>query len=158
MLKRCVPFLLLLSVVVSCSKDKLNTKPSLKFKNINGSEFVAASTVNITLDYTDKEGDLGNGTITYIRNRTNLKPITDPASNDKADSITSPLPDFPNTTTGEISLLIPGTFLDEDPLPANDSAHASLYNDTMVFKIFVRDVQGNASDTVTTPQVIQRSF
>lgn len=158
MLKRYLSFLLLLSIVVSCSKDKANTKPSIKFKNINGSEFLPGSTVNITLEYTDKEGDLGNGTLTYVRNRTNLKPITDPASNDKADTSTTTLPDFPNTTTGEISVLIPYTFLDEDPLPSNDSAHASLYNDTMVFKIFVTDVQGNKSDTIVTPQVIQRSF
>lgn len=157
MLKRYLPFLLL-SIVVSCTKDKANTKPSIKFKNINGSEFVPGSTVNIGLQFTDKEGDLGNGTLTYIRDRTNLKPITDPASNDKADSITTTLPDFPKSTTGDLSVLIPYAFLDEDPLPSNDSAHASLYNDTMVFKIFVTDIQGNSSDTIITPQIIQRSF
>jgi hypothetical protein len=158
MLKRYLPFLLLLSVIVSCSKDKPNTKPSLKFKSINGNEFFPGSQVNIALEFTDKEGDLGNGKLTYIRERTNLKPITDPASNDKADSINTVLPEFPNTTSGEINLLIDYNFLDEDPLPANDSANASLYNDTMVFKIFVTDVQGNMSDTIISPQIIQRSF
>lgn len=158
MLRRLFPFLLLLTVLVSCSKDKPSTKPSIKFKSINGTDFLAESVVNISLDYTDKEGDLGNGIITYIRDRINLKPITDPASNDKADTIQSALPDFPKTSTGEITLRIPGSFLDEDPLPQNDSANASIYNDTVVFKIFVQDVAGNVSDTITTPEVVQRAF
>ncbi len=64
MLKRYLPVLLLLSVVVSCTKDKASTKPSLKFKSINGSEFFPGSTVNIDLTFTDKEGDLGNGSLT----------------------------------------------------------------------------------------------
>jgi len=158
MLKRYLPFLLLLSVMVACSKDTLNTKPSLKFKSINGSDFFPGSTINITLEFTDKEGDLSQGTVTYLRNRLNLKPITDPGSNDKADSITSPLPNFPKVTSGEINVLIPYDFLNEDPLPPADSANASKYNDTMVFKIFVTDVAGNSSDTITTPQIIQREF
>jgi hypothetical protein len=158
MLRRLFPFLVLLTVLVSCSKDKPSTKPSIKFKSINGTDFLAEMVVNISLEYTDKEGDLGNGIITYIRDRVNLKPITDPASNDKADTIQSALPDFPKTSTGEITLRIPGSFLDEDPLPQNDSANASIYNDTVVFKIFVQDIAGNVSDTITTPEVVQRAF
>jgi hypothetical protein len=158
MLKRYLPLLLLLTVSVSCSKDKLGTKPSIKFKSINGTDFLAQSTVNINLEFTDKEGDLGGGLITYIRNRINIKPIQDPASNDKTDTIPLVLPDFPEKSTGDITIRIDGGFLDEDPLPGNDSANASKYNDTIVFKIFVTDLAGNVSDTVTTPQVVQRSF
>lgn len=144
--------------VVSCTKDKANTKPSLKFKSINGSEFFPNSTVNITLGFTDKEGDLSNGTLTYIRNRLNSKPIADPGSNDKIDTIFTQLPEFPKSTTGDVTVNIPYQFLDEDPLPPTDSANASLYNDTMVFKISVTDVAGNSSDTITTPEIIQRAF
>jgi hypothetical protein len=155
MLKRYGPFLLLLTVFVACSKGKLNTNPSIKFKTINGTDFFPGSTVNITLDYTDKEGDLGNGTLTYIRNRTNTKPISDPASNDKIDTVHTPLPDFPKTTTGEISVLIPYSFLDEDPI--TDTSNPSRFNDTMFFKILVRDVAGNVSDTVISPTIVQRT-
>jgi hypothetical protein len=143
---------------VSCSKDKPSTKPSIKFKSINGTDFLAQSVVNISLEYTDKEGDLGNGVVTYIRDRINIKPIADPASNNKPDTVRSPLPDFPKTSTGEITILVEGSFLDEDQLPPNDSANASLYNDTVVFKIYVQDVAGNVSDTITTPEVVQRAF
>jgi hypothetical protein len=160
MLKRYLPFVMLFSVVVSCTKDKANTKPLLKFKNINGSEFFPGSTVNITLTYTDKEGDLGNGVLTYIRNRTNVKPIANSSSNDLIDTVNSQLPEFPNTKTGELNVLIPYAFLDEDPLPstAYDSLHPNPFNDSSVFKIFVTDAQGNKSDTIITPQIVQRPF
>jgi len=158
MLKRYLPLILLLSLVVSCSKDKLNTKPSLSFKSINGNEFFPGGKVNITLSYTDKEGDLSKGVLTYIRNRLNTRPITDPASNKLIDTVNSQLPEFPKSATGEMNVLISYNFLNEEPLPINDSANASRYNDTMVFKIFVKDVAGNVSDTVTTPQIVQRAF
>ena len=99
----------------------------------------------MTIEYDDKEGDLGGGTITYVRDRLNIIPIQDAASNDKADTIRSQLPEFPKTSTGEMEIRVPGLFLQEDP----DR------NDTMEFKIYVQDVAGNVSDTITTPIVVQ---
>ncbi len=145
MIKRYLPFLLLFSVVVSCSKGKLETRPSIKIKSINGNTFLPGQDMLVTLEYDDKEGDLGGGLITYIRNRLNIRPITDPSSNDRVDTIANVIPDFPKTSTGDIELLIPGFSLDEDPFD----------NDTMVFKIFVTDVAGNVSDTVTTEQIVE---
>lgn len=152
MLKRYFPFLLIGFIIVACTKGKLESRPSIKLKKLNGNVFVLDSTtffipdLVMTITYDDKEGDLGNGVITYIRNRLNIKPIENPSSNDKTDTIRSMIPDFPKTSTGDIEITFPGSFLIEDPRE----------NDTMNFKIFVQDVAGNISDTITTPVIVQR--
>jgi len=152
MLKRYLPFLLLVLTAVACDKGKLDSVPTIAFKNINGTEFpmdpntATVPDLMMTVEYRDKEGDLGGGLITYIRNRLNIDPIENPAANDKIDTIRSILPEFPKTSTGEIQILVPGSFLVEDP---ND-------NDTMTFSIFVQDVAGNTSDTIVSPMVVQR--
>jgi hypothetical protein len=146
MLKRYLPLIIIIAGIVACSKDKLNTRPSIEIKNINTTEVLPGQQLVINLNYKDKEGDLGNGIITYIRNRLNVKPIPDAPSNDKADTTRSPLPDFPKTTSGEIELKIDGTFMSEDPFE----------NDTMNFQIYVTDVAGNSSDTLNTGVVVDK--
>lgn len=151
MLRKCVPFLLAVVVFAACSKDKLETKPTIELKSLNGTEFVFDPMLGVpdlimTFEFRDKEGDLGGGTVTYIRNRTNADPISNPAANDKIDTVRAPLPNFPKSTTGEFEIKFPGPFLIEDP---DD-------NDTMFFKVLVQDVAGNVSDTVVTPTVVQR--
>jgi hypothetical protein len=146
MLKRYVPFLLLATVLVACDKNKLETTPVIEIKNINTTEVLPGQELVITLLYKDKEGDLGGGLITYIRNRLNSKPISDPASNDKADTVQRILPNFPKTTSGDIELKIDNAFMTEDPFE----------NDTMIFKIFVVDAANNVSDTIVTGTVIDR--
>src|ERR1700712_4753647 len=108
MLKRYVPFLAMVALVISCSKDKLSTKPSIEVKSINGTEFTPQQEVLITLSFKDKEGDLGTGTLTYIRNRLN---VFYPVINNLVDSVTYALPEFPKTTSGDIKLTIPAGFL-----------------------------------------------
>src|SRR5688572_19019239 len=40
MLKRCFPFILVVAIVAGCGKDKLETKPTIELKKLNGTEFV----------------------------------------------------------------------------------------------------------------------
>lgn len=146
MLKRYLPLIIVVSGIVACGKDKLNTKPSIEIKNISSTEILPGEQLIINLNYTDKEGDLGGGQLTYIRNRLNIKPIPDAPSNDKTDTIDRPLPDFPKTTSGEIELKIDGAFMSEDPFE----------NDTMFFRIFVKDSGGNVSDTLNTGTIVEK--
>lgn len=146
-----MPAVLLTGLCCACTKGTPETRPSIEIKEINATEFVSGGGIpigdlRITLEFQDKEGDLGGGIVTYVRQRTNIKPITDAASNDKVDTIRNTIPEFPKSTIGDIQLLVPGTFLSEDPFE----------NDTMVFKIFVQDLAGNISDTVTTPSIVER--
>ena len=146
MLKRYLPLIMVLAVFVACDKNKLNTRPSIEIKHVNTTDVLPGQQLVININFKDKEGDVGNGVITYVRERLNIKPIQDPASNDKADTTRSILPDFPKTTSGEIELKIDGTFMSEDPFE----------NDTMNFKIFVTDVGGNTSDTLTVGPVVDK--
>jgi len=146
MVKRYLPVIIVLLVLVACGKNKLNTRPSIEIKNVNTTDVLPGQQLVIDLNYKDKEGDLGGGLITYVRERLNIKPIQDPQSNDKADTTRSILPDFPKTTSGEIELKIDGTYMSEDPFE----------NDTMNFKIYVTDVAGNTSDTFVVGPVVDK--
>jgi len=145
MVKRTLTFLSL-ALVFACSKDTLETKPTIKVKKVNSTQIVQGSLLRITVEFSDKEGDLGAGELTYVRNRLNIRPV--PGAFDKADTARYPLPEFPNRETGEIDVDIPYDFMDEDP---ND-------NDTMSFKLMVIDRAGNKSDTITTGQVVAMPF
>jgi hypothetical protein len=135
-----------LAFLLACDKDKLETKPSITIKSINGNEIPPGANLEIVLEFADKEGDLNQGQIVYVRERLNLKPIADPNSNDKVDTVRNALPDFPEKSRGEIKLTIPYDFLTEDPFD----------NDTMQFKIAVQDLGGNASDTIVTEKIVAR--
>jgi hypothetical protein len=138
-----------LVVLIACSKDKFQTKPSIEVKSLSTKEVPAPNgTMNLRLTFTDKEGDLGNGVLTYIRVRTNVTPIPNPGTYDKIDTIRTPIPEFPAKNKGEIDILFDYNFMDEDPNR----------NDTMFFKITVMDLGGNSSDTISTPLVVARQL
>ncbi len=142
MLKRYSFLLLVVTLAFACSKDKLETKPSITLKSVNSTEIYSGMDLVILLEYRDKEGDLGNGLLTYLPERLN---IFYPIINPQPDSVGYTLPDFPKTSEGEIQVVIPGNFLNENPN----------YNDTVRFHIVVTDLAGNVSDTLTTPVIVQ---
>ena len=135
-----------LITILACGKDTLETRPTIKLKNVNADEIGPNSILQLFVEYSDKEGDLGQGQVTYVRNRTNIKPIPNPGANDKVDTVRYQLPAFSDKTTGEIQVNIPYNFLDEDP---DD-------NDSMILRIVVQDVQGNISDTIQTGRIVAR--
>ena len=135
--------------ILGCHKNSFQTRPTIRIKDINTTEVPAPSgTLRITLECTDKEGDEGGGDLTYIRVRTNSIPIPDPTNNDKADTAHATVPPFPKTDLVDMDLEIPYSFLDEDPGR----------NDTMYFKITLRDGGGNQSDTITTKSIVAKQF
>jgi hypothetical protein len=140
--------ILIICVLTACHKDKFQTKPTISVKDINSPEIPTGGTLRITLECTDKEGDEGNGLLTYIRVRTNGTPIPDPGNNDKADTAVATVPDFPSKDKVEMTLDIPYSFLDEDPG----------LNDTMYFRLTLRDRGNNQSDTISTVQIVAKQF
>ena len=147
-MKRVLFYSILVISLLSCDKDSFETKPTLEYKSANTDIVPQNSDLRVTLDYTDKEGDLGNGVLTYIRVRTNSTPIPDPGTFDKIDTIRTAIPEFPQKNKGEIDILFDYNFLDEDPNR----------NDSMFFRITVTDLAGNASDTIATPIVVARQL
>jgi len=140
--------ILIVCVLTACHKDKFQTKPTISVREINSPDVPIGGTLRITLECTDKEGDEGNGELTYIRVRTNSTPIPDPGNNDKADTAIAAVPDFPSKDKVEMTLDIPYSFLDEDPTR----------NDTMFFKLTLRDRGNNQSDTISTTQIVAKQF
>ncbi|MFY7651914.1 MAG: hypothetical protein ACOVQE_04400 [Chitinophagaceae bacterium] len=57
---RKISLLLVIAVVlsVSCNKDAYTSKPQLKFKEISATNIVLNSIFNISVEFTDKEGDI----------------------------------------------------------------------------------------------------
>ena len=128
--------------IMACSKDTFETTPTIKIKELSSEVILPNGNLEITLEYTDKEGDLGRGEVTYIRDRQNLKGPTQ----DIADTVHYPIPEFTPKNKGEIIVKVPYDFMDEDQ---ND-------NDTMVFRLSVIDFRGNKSDTVSTVNIIAK--
>ncbi len=150
-------YLILAAVLVigiaACNKDKAATKPKIKISEFTPTEVSSGGTLFTELEFTDKEGDLGQGQLTYIRVRTNKVPIPNPSVNDKIDTFRFALPSFDNKSNGFIQFNVPYSVLDEaPPLPG----HTESYPDTMYFRILVRDRAGNVSDTISTPSVIAK--
>ena len=136
----------LIATILSCGKDKFQTKPLIEIKGYNNKDIVRTPLGNeltITLKYFDKEGDMSQAQFFAVRQRLNVRPL--PPSNDKADTLRYNLPSFPDETQGEIVFQLGHqSFLKESPTE----------NDTLVFRIAVTDRAGNKSDTITTSKLV----
>lgn len=146
---KLIPVLAIVSLTVllaTCGKDKFETKPRIEIKDYSSESIAPGEQLLVRVTYYDKEGDLSKGLFTYKRYRTNGTPIPNPNDNDKADSISVLIPEFPKKNTGELVLTLEYDFMDEDPGR----------NDSMYFKLAVRDTEGNGSDTITTKVLVAR--
>jgi hypothetical protein len=151
-MKRILVFCLIVAVV-SCNKDKFQTKPQIKIKSTNYEEVVPKTgTLRINLEFTDKEGDVSDS-ILIVRERLNLKsPAVLPALPYK-------IPAFPNNSQGEIQVDLDydfGLTLGLSPIPVPGSVPARNEPDTMNLKFVVSDKAGNKSDTATLGIIVNR--
>src|SRR3954471_779168 len=97
-------FLSISIVLFACDKNKFETKPQIKVKSVNEGDVSFSGTVSVTLEATDKEGDLGKGSFTYLpqlMNKRRLQPGIPPYA-----PITVDIPDFPNKPKTELELHI----------------------------------------------------
>jgi hypothetical protein len=130
--------------VISCSKDKFQTKPRIEFKDYD-KVIDPGGTLTVRFNYFDKEGDLNRGSILAMKVRLNQFPPIAPGDF-KADTFTYPLPDFPPKNNGEITFQIDYAELDE----------SSTKSDTIRFKFAVTDRAGNTSDIITSDPIVAR--
>ena len=131
-------------VISACSKDKFDTRPTIEIKDYNTKTVTLPDeTLTIRLNYTDKEGDLGTGTVFAARLRQNRRPLS-PADANIIDTFYFALPEFTDRVNGEISVNFTRNTLKE----------SISENDTMVFRLAVTDRGGHTSDTLTTDQIV----
>ncbi|OQP38706.1 hypothetical protein A4H97_18480 [Niastella yeongjuensis] len=138
-----------LLLVVACSKDKFQTKPSIEIKSISPNPLPKGGNLIIDLEYTDKEGDLATDSAIYIRKiRINQRPVGQTVR----DSFWMPLPgEIPNNTKGTVRLTLDWENYAKSAAnpPGNPPPP-----DSLIFRISMRDASKNASDTVESGLII----
>jgi hypothetical protein len=146
MSKALLSSIALLMIMVACNKDKFQTTPSIEIKSVSTETIQQGENIAFNLEFTDKEGDLGNGEFLCILTRINLKPIGS-GGNPIIDTFRTALPDFPDKRKGQITYDALGyDNFNGDP---ND-------NDSFYIKFAVADAAGNKSDTISTNLIIAK--
>ena len=140
-------YLLLITIVsmlifASCSKKDLTSSPTLRFKSVNTTELHQQGLINFTLSFTDGPGNLLDSV--YVQE---LVPNC-PSSN--IDGY-FPIPAFPTSKNQKGDIVVTFGY--------NVSGYTSISpqcqeNDTAVFRFAIRDINKNASDTVSSPPII----
>ena len=131
-------------VIIACNKGNYQSKPTLKIKSLNGNIIPAGGTLNIAIEYTDKEGDLSQDTLLSIRVRQNRRPLP-PSGGISVDTLHNIIPKFPEKVKGEFDV----TFDWAKYLHQSD-----FENDTIIFKFVAKDGGGHTSDTVSTEKIV----
>jgi hypothetical protein len=140
-------------IVAACSKDKFESRPTLEIKEVMPVEIPVNGNLFVTLEFTDKEGDVyskGDSTLVIIRERLNIRGrLVD-------SSVRYPVPEFPEKTKGELQVTIPysgGLTLRMNPisLPGNQREI-----DTLRLGFVLKDQGGNKSDTAYTTVYVSR--
>ena len=142
-MKKIALIALILFAVVACNKDKFNTKPQIEISSYNTKVVGPNGNIIIQLKYTDKEGDLDNGTFVYIPVRANRRKV--PPSSKSYDSVSYTIPQYPSNPDGYLQLNLPWSSQHQDYI---------LENDSIYFRFVVVDRAGNKSDTVNSDRVV----
>jgi len=132
-----------LIVLLACNKDKFQTKPQITIKDYSSKVIEQGGTLEVRLNYTDKEGDVGQGAFYGVRMRQNTRPLAS-TDNNQTDTLRYNIPEMPDIDKGVLIMKLEYAFLKE----------SLTENDTLVFKIAIKDRAGNASDTLTTDKLI----
>ena len=137
-------------VLIACSKNAYNTKPTLKIKSISKSFVPFNETLVLQIEVTDKEGDV---TDSLFMRKIRINSLQKPTRAN--DSIHFRIPDAPNSPDGIVQLELNADYL-ESAIDPNGPGNTKI-NDTIIFKFALRDKAKNISDTITTnPIVVER--
>ena len=135
-----------LIIFTGCDKGKFETKPTLEVKSVQSKSLARGDDFFVDLEFTDKEGDV-DSVIYVIRERTN-------ALGRRTVSDDYTVPEFPNTSKGEIKVQLRYSF----ELTAGFSAISLPGNkkqaDTMNLKFVLKDRANNLSDTAVVSNVV----
>lgn len=147
-MKRIVVYCFLVVMITACHKDKVETTPHLSFKSFNTDIVGPGNSLRVTLEFTDKEGDLQS--LYVIRQRMNARgpsrtvlPYDIPGFNGQQKGELLATLDYSTDLTLNLSALrIPGSN------PARNEP------DTLQLRFYVQDKAGNVSDSTSPKQVI----
>ncbi len=139
----------LVFTLIACNKDKFQTKPTISIKSINTEVVPQNGTFIITLECTDKEGDVEDSLI-LIKKRLNRRVVTT-----VRDTLRFKIPTFPANSRTEIQAVLDYqnilSALNPPNIPGSNPLQREV--DTLVLRMAVRDKTGNTSDTVESRQI-----
>ena len=151
-MKKLILFFSLSAVVLSCGKDKFETKPTLEVIETSSDYVPKQSDLRVRLEYTDKEGDVSDSVI-LLRQRMNLKNTV------ISNPIKYSIPTHPEITKAEIEVILEyvnGLTFGFPAITIPGTNPTKYEPDTMQLKFVVRDAQGNKSDTATAHVIVER--
>ena len=141
--------LIVTMIAISCSKDKVDTKPSINVKSLSSKTIPVNGDLSINLEFRDKEADLESIFVQKIRqNRRKTTTIR--------DSFSLSVADFPKKTNGELEmrLFYQLHLISAERAPANPGSSTGFESDSIIIKLALRDKDKHVSDTVTTEQIV----
>ena len=132
--------------LTACQKDKFTTKPQLTFKSLNTQQLAPNQIIRFTLHYTDREGD--------IQDTLFVQKLTQNCELSNFEAF-YPIPtDVPEQNNGEGDILVTYAYGIGLGYPGIKEPACPGQNDTCVFRFSLGDVEGNTSDTITSPQIV----
>lgn len=134
--------LILIGIAVGCKKDIFTDRPYLAFKSMSGNVIGQGQTLEINLEFADKNGDLTKDTIWTIYTTKNC-----PKSNLNDSMYLPAIPPrayLKGTLTFTYSYGGSGVQIPQPQCAKNDTGY---------FRFFIRN-GSNRSDTVSTPQIV----
>lgn len=131
---------------ISCTKDSINTKPSLKLKSFNPEVVLVGDSARVLLDFTDKEGDLD--TMYILKKRQNKRTTTT-----IGDSLYYAIADIDKNQTGTIDLYLKYSLhlISAINAPVVGGVRES---DSLIFKFWLKDKAKNVSDTCVSSLIV----
>lgn len=129
-------------LLLACGKDEFQTVPQVKINSLSRTVLPLNGTMQIDLNFTDKEGDISEGRLVYKPVRLNKRPLQNNIP--PYDTVSTPLPKFPKEVQGQIQV----TF------QYRDLHKSDLENDTINIRFVAYDKAGHKSDTVTTERIV----
>jgi hypothetical protein len=148
---RYFPGLLILLALftAACSKDKAETKPSLKVTSVSSNFIPINGDLSVNLEFADKEADLESIFVQKIRqNRRTTATIR--------DTFSLAVAEFPKKPNGDIEmkLFYQLQLLSAERAPANPNTPTKYESDSIVIRLVLRDKANNVSDTAVTEQIV----
>lgn len=141
-----IPVLCSAIFLLSCNKDKFNTKPTLKFEDVNTKVLDKGDAIRFTMNVTDLEGDLTDSLFIFkvVRNC--------PAGSVK---FKYKIPEFPTNKNLDVDIEAAFAYRNNTlGLPAVPEPQCINRNDSCIFRFVIRDKAGNVSDTVNSPEIV----
>lgn len=134
-------FIISATLLTACSKDTFKSQPQLTLKSVSSTTVPAFGNLQIIMRLTDKEGDFKD--MVYV-----MKTTTRCPSSNFIDSQLYKIPtDLIRSRNFDGDVVLSFTY----PFELQPRCTRP---DTATFRFWMRDDQGNVSDTVKTPAII----